>query len=53
MHRQLMIEIIIPRSGCQLDQLYIQILSQQQDNWLLRGVFALALAFCQTNLDRT
>ena len=37
----------------QLDQLYIQILSQQQNIWLLRGVFALILAFGQIDLDRT
>jgi hypothetical protein len=35
----------------QLDQLYIQILSQQQDTWLLGGVFALILAFGQIDLD--
>ena len=37
----------------QLDQLYIQILSQQQNVRLLRGVFVLILAFGQINLNLT
>ena len=36
----------------QLDQLYIQILSQQQDIRLLKGVFRLILAFGQIDLER-
>ena len=37
----------------QLDQLYLQILSQQQNIWLLKGVFVLILAFGQVDLHRT
>jgi hypothetical protein len=37
----------------QLDQLYLQILSQQQNIWLLKGVFLLILAFSQIDLDLT
>ena len=36
----------------QLDQLYIQILSQQQNIRLLKGVFLLILAFGQIDLER-
>ena len=35
----------------QLDQLYIEILAQQQDTWLLKVVFVLILAFGQISLE--
>ncbi|KAF8699797.1 hypothetical protein AX14_000864 [Amanita brunnescens Koide BX004] len=35
----------------QLDQLYIQILSQQQNIWLLRVVFVLIIGYGQSSLD--